>query len=375
MVPLLTIARAMRARGHTVRLLLRDPRAGADLEEARDMACEPAPVWVEPPRFESPLNFGQILCNFGYAEARTLRRLIDAWRERIADSAAVVANVAPAAHIAARTLGVPSFEVSQGFHVPPPVLPSPPLRDWEPAPRAALEAADRAVLAAINTVLSWYGKEDIQTIGDLFVNRTALLTYPELDVYPERGPAEYFGVPRAREGSAAPPWPRGSGARVFGYLYSYTRHLESLLDALAEGDCPTLMLCRDIDPELRAKYERGPVHLAAQPMAVPRVLPGADLVVCHGSHQMTAEALLAGKPVLALPTQLEQFLITRRVVRLGAGLGMALDVPQPDFNAALTELGSRKYREKALQFRQRYADHDPDAALETLVARCQPRDE
>jgi UDP:flavonoid glycosyltransferase YjiC (YdhE family) len=365
----------MRARGHAVRFLLRDARAAADLEDMRGMACEPAPVWVGPPRFENPLNFGQILWNFGYADPGALRQLIDAWRERIADAAAIVANVAPAAHIAARTLGVPSFEVSQGFHVPPPVFPAPPLRDWEPAPRAALEAADRAVLGAINSVLSSYQKPPIPSIGELFRGRSALLTYPELDVYSERGPADYFGVPRGGEGSTVPAWPGGRGPRVFAYVYSYARHLERLLEALVALDCPTLMLCRDIDPGLRAKHDGGPLHLAAQPMAVSRLLPGADLVVCHGSHQMTAQALLAGKPVLALPTQLEQFLTTRRVVRFGAGLGIALEVPEPDFKAALTELGNSKYRQKAAEFAQRYAHHDPDAALATLVARCQPRDE
>jgi hypothetical protein len=354
-----------------VRFLLRDVRAAADLEDMRGMACEPAPVWVGPPRFDNPLNFGQILWNVGYADARALRSLVDAWRERIADAAAVVANVAPAAHIAARTLGVPSFEVSQGFHVPPPVFPAPPLRDWEPAPRAALEHADGAVLQAVNTVLSSFGADQIQTIGELFHGRAALLTYPELDTYPERGPAEYFGVSRAGEGSAVPPWPRGRGPRVFGYLYSYARHLERLLEALVAADCPTLLLCRDIEPALRAKYSAGPVHLAEQPMAVSRLLPEADLVVCHGSHQMTAEALLAGKPVLALPTQLEQFLITRRVVRFGAGLGVALDVPRPDFKAALNELANSKYEQKAVQFARRYADHDRDAALDTMVARCE----
>ena len=371
----------MRARGRAVRFLLRDARAAADLEDMRGMACDPAPVWVGPPRFENPLNFGQILWNFGYADARALRQLIDAWRERIADATAVVANVAPAAHLAARTLGVPSFEVSQGFHVPPPVFPAPPLRDWEPAPRAALEAADRAVLDAMNTVLSSYQKPSIATIGELFHGRSALLTYPELDVYPQRGAAEYFGVPRAGEGSAVPAWPSGRGPRVFAYVYSYAQHLERLLEALAAADCPTLMLCRDIAPELRAKCDRGPVHLAMQPMAVSQVLPGADLVVCHGSHQMTAEALLAGKAVLALPTQLEQFLITRRVVRFGAGLGIALEVPEPNFKAALNELNSPKYKDKAMAFAQRYAGHDRDAALNTMVARCeaalagQPSDE
>jgi hypothetical protein len=59
-------------------------------------------------------------------------------------------------------------------------------------------------------------------------------------------------------------------------------------------------------------------------------------------------------------------------VRFGAGLGVALDVPEPDFNAALSELHSNgKYRTKAAEFARRYAGHDRDAALNTMVARCE----
>src|SRR5262245_31812222 len=158
------IARAMRARGHDVRWLLKELKAGADLEGMSGMERIAAPIWVGPPRFDTPLNFGEILTNFGYADPAMLRQLIDAWRERLAGSAAVVANVAPAAHIAARTLGLPSYEISQGFHIPPPEMPAPPLRDWEPQPRARLEEADRGVLAAINAVLGAYGASPIASI-------------------------------------------------------------------------------------------------------------------------------------------------------------------------------------------------------------------
>ena len=87
---------------------------------------------------------------------------------------------------------------------------------------------------------------------------------------------------------------------------------------------------------------------------------------------MTAQALLAGRPLLAVPTQLEQFLITRRVVRYGAGLGIAPGVPSADFTRALSELTvNRKYAEKAREFAHRYAGHDRDAALATMIARCE----
>lgn len=368
---LLPIARALRARGHAARFLLRELKSGEDLAGAAEIPRAAAPIWVGPPRHANPLNFGQILQNFGYDQPGAVRQLIEAWRERLAGAQAVVANVAPAAHIAARTLGIPSFEISQGFHVPPPTMPAPPLRHWEPAPRAVLESADGAVLGAMNATLAAYGAAPLGAIGELFAGRAMLLTYPELDIYPERGPADYYGVPKSGEGSAVPEWPRGSGPRVFGYLYNYFAGLDPLLAALRRLDAPTLLLCRGANPELVQKHAGGSVLVTGEPMSVSRLLPQSQMVVCHGSHQMTAQTLLAGKPLLMLPTQLEQFLIMRRVVRCGAGLGVDPAVPDADYARALGELATPRYAAQATEFSARYAAHDPDAALATMIQRIE----
>jgi UDP:flavonoid glycosyltransferase YjiC (YdhE family) len=362
----------MRARGHQVRFLLRDIAAGADLEGAAEIPREPAPAWVGPEVAASRQNYADILLNFGYHDAAALKQLVDAWRERLWLSNGIVVNCSPAAHLAARTLGIPSFEASQGFHIPPATMPVPPLRDWEPASRERLEASDRRVLAAINAVLEAYGVQPLATIGDVFSGRAMLLTYPELDVYPQRGPADYYGITDTGEGSAVPPWPQGDGPRVFAYLYRYYSELRPMLETLERQRVPTLVFCRGIDPALAARHRDGCVRLSPEPMAVSRVLPQCDLVVCHGSHQMTAQALLAGKPLLVASTQLEQFLIMRRVVRYGAGLGVAPDFASPDFAAALRELQANpRYAEKAHEFRARYAAHDRAAALATMIGRCE----
>ena len=369
---LLPIAAAMKARGHDARFFLRDISAGADLEGAAEIPREGAPIWSGPPTIQNPLNLGEILLNFGYHDPPQHKALVDAWRERLEGSHAVVANVAPAAHLAALTLGIPSFEISQGFHVPPPAMPSPPLRDWEPAPRARLEAADRRVLHAINTVLSGHGVRPLATIGELFAGRSMLLTYPELDIYPERGPSDYYGITDSGEGKAVPDWPPGAGPRLFAYLYSYFKGLDPLLAAIAASKSPALVFCRGIDPKLREKYDGGSIRFPAEAMSVSKMLPQADAVVCHGSHQMTAQALLAGKPVLLLPTQLEQFLIMRRLVRFGAGLGIAPEVPDADYASALRALAAKAgYAAKAREFADRYARHERDAALATMIARIE----
>jgi UDP:flavonoid glycosyltransferase YjiC (YdhE family) len=87
---------------------------------------------------------------------------------------------------------------------------------------------------------------------------------------------------------------------------------------------------------------------------------------------MTAQALLAGKPVFVLPTQLEQFLIMRRLVRFGAGLGIAPEAPNADYASALKALAEKaKYAAKALEFADRYARHERGAALATMIARIE----
>jgi UDP:flavonoid glycosyltransferase YjiC (YdhE family) len=366
------IALALRARGHAIRFLQKDPQAGTDLEGAADIPREGAPIWVGPALYENPLNFGEILHNFGYQDPAALRQLVGAWRDRLQSAAAVVANVAPAAHIAARTLGIPSLEISQGFHIPPPTFPAPPLRDWEPAPRARVEAADRRVIDAINSVLIAHHAAPIQAIGDLFSGRAVLLTYPELDIYPERGPAEYYGIPYSGEGSAVPAWPAGNGPKILAYLYGYYDHLGALADSLAASGASVLAFARGVDARILERHRNGPVCFSSEPMAVSRLLPQCDAVLCHASHQMTAQALLAGKPLLLAPTQLEQFIIMRRVVRQGSGLGLAPETPDPDVAAALRELlGNPSYAARARAFAEKYAEHARENALQTMVGRIE----
>ncbi len=369
--PMIPIATALKARGHQVRFLLKDERAGADLETA-GLPRQGAPNWVGPPVFEDPLNFGEILHNFGYHDPKALRQLLDAWRDRLAGAHLLIGNSAPSALLAAHTLGIPSFEISQGCHAPPRAFPSPPLKPWQPVSRQRLEDADRRVLGSMAAALADFRAQPIGSLGDLYQGRTMLLTYPELDIYSPREPAEYYGVTDSAQGASLPPWPAGAGPRIFSYLYNYYDGLPLLLETLKALDAPTLALCRGIDGALRERYAGSCIYLSDEPMAVLRLLPECDAVICHGSHQMTAQALLAGKPVLLLPTQLEQFLIARRVVRFGAGLGIAPDVRNVDFPAALHELEKNShYADKAEQFRDRYRAHRREAALATIAQRCE----
>jgi UDP:flavonoid glycosyltransferase YjiC (YdhE family) len=368
--PLLPIAATLSARGHVVRVFLRETEGASGLAEAKDVEILPAPRWTGQVVAPAGRNVGEVLLNFGFHAAQALEQLVDAWRERLHGTDLLISNVAPAAVIAARTLGLPYLEASQGFHVPPPAFPTPPFRDWEPAPRRALEAADHQVLESINAVLSKHASPTIGTFGELFAAHLALLTYPELEMYPERGPSEYYGImPGASRQMLA--WPRGR-PRILGYLQAAHRTVPALLDAIARRAGAAVVICPNAEGTPGARPPAEHVVMTNQLLDFPRMAEQADVVVCHASHQTTAEALLKGRPTLLLPTHTEQFLTMRRVVRMGAGLGIEPATRDPDLVGALDMLATAStYQLGAAAFAARYAVHSRGAALETLIGRCE----
>jgi UDP:flavonoid glycosyltransferase YjiC (YdhE family) len=371
---LLPIALALKDRGHEVRLFLREIAPARDFPGADQVASEGAPIWVGPTPYPNPINFGQILLNFGYANPSQLEPLIEAWRERLSGADLIVSHCSPSALIAARTLGIQSVEISQGFHVPPAAFPTPALREWESVPIPALQAADLQSLEAINAALSRHSSAPLRTLGDLYSSRSVLLTYPEIDTYVNRSDAQYVGIVPTGESGAVPVWPAGSGPRVFAYVYSHYVGLPNLLAALAELDVPTLAFCRDIDPGLKARYQSSTLRFSDAPMSVSAMVPQSDLVICHANHQMTAQALLAGKPLLLLPTQVEQMLIARRVERIGAGVTVAPVSPTSDFALPLAILAEGKgHAECARAFAARYDRLDRAAMLAGIADRCEQR--
>jgi UDP:flavonoid glycosyltransferase YjiC (YdhE family) len=365
---LVAAGNALQDAGHTVQLHLRDMSAGSDLPGAARLPRAPAPVWAGPQVHAAPRNYAEILTNFGYASTDALRPLLSAWRERVKNVDLLVCNTAPAGHLAARLLGIPSLEISQGYNVPPAAFPSPPLADWGAAPVAELAAADRCVLEVINSVLRASRVSELATIGELIEPRAFLLTYPELDVYGPRTGGEYLGVLEAPAAGVRAKWPPGA-PRVFLFLPPDHPQLTRLVNALDEWGWPAAGYLRG-----GASIEAVPsnVNFSSQPLDVARALSESHLVVSHAGHTFAAQTLLAGRPALLLPMHLEQFLTMRRVVRMGAGLGVEPGVAEPDLIGALKMLAaSPSYGRQAAAFSERYAQHDRRTALKTFLARCE----
>ena len=89
-----------------------------------------------------------------------------------------------------------------------------------------------------------------------------------------------------------------------------------------------------IDQPLAAAVE----HL--ERAAIQRALEEADAVITSGNLSTTIAPLLQGKPVLALPSLLEQYINARRLELLGAGLSAPVQRPGRTLRPNLNSGGS-----------------------------------
>ena len=79
---------------------------------------------------------------------------------------------------------------------------------------------------------------------------------------------------------------------------------------------------------------------------------------------------MAGKPLLLLPMHLEQFLLARRVVEMGAGLVISSEQPANDLSAFIMALlNNPAYAENARAFSTKYSSFGQSIVIENLVRR------
>jgi UDP:flavonoid glycosyltransferase YjiC (YdhE family) len=350
------LAQALLARGHRVSLSLRDLMHTQALLAELDLPKLQAPVWLHQAAGlpSPPGSLAEILLHCGYLEPAALRGMVDGWRAMFAllRPDMLVADFAPTAILAARGIGLRSASVGNGFYSPPPGQPLPAL---QPAPAGRLAASEARVLHTANALLAG---APLAHAAELFLGDLPLLcTWPELDHYarPESAAARWFGPSFMPDAGAPPQWPAGDGPKVFAYLKSSHPSHGALLRALAEEGCRTLVYLPEVAGGAAPPVGSPLLRYASGPVALAQALPEADLCVSHAGEATLAQSLLAGVPLLMLPSHTEQFMLARRVARSGAGYNAALLTPSSDWRGALRRvLDDGRHRQAASAFAARH---------------------
>jgi UDP:flavonoid glycosyltransferase YjiC (YdhE family) len=226
-------------------------------------------------------------------------------------------------------------------------------------PARILEHNENAVLSNVNSALERLRLPPLAALQDVLSGAQQFVTsFPELDHYDGTRTEPFIGLPDCAHG-IDPPWPGGDGPRVLAYLRP-SKDLEVTLTALARMPARVLVRVGGINPERLKSFERPGMALVDQPVHMRRAAESCDAFVNYASHGVTAEMLLAGRPGLLLPDNLERSLVARRATQLGACLAPP---EKGDFNlsqALARLLGEAALGNAARVFAQRY--HHVDRA-------------
>lgn len=373
-IPLLPLIRQLRQEGHRVSVITRDLSRVSEVFRGLDVTCFQAPLKNTSPaqRIEPPRSFAHILHNCGYADIDELQGLAEAWRNlyRLLSPDLVLCDHAPTAVLAARgtnfivaTTGIP-------FSCPPLSSPFPDLRSWLGDASAQLEHDEQAVLKRINQLLATWNQPPLEQLWKLFseVDECFLATFRELDPYPDRGEARYWGAWPSLGGEPAV-WPTaGRGKKIFAYLHQFPA-FPHLFRMLRELRLPTLAYCDALPDKMRSELQCDTIRFADQRVSLSEAAKQCDLAILNAGHGTTAAMLLAGKPLLQIPLHLEQThngLITKRL-----GVAHSSDLMRPaDIAAGLTALlNSNSFANEAQRIADRYVDFDPQLQLSQFAER------
>lgn len=364
------LAEAFLRRGKSVAFAVRDVRFCSTVFQGTPIRWFQAPAKIGRPQNEitEPRTFAEILHNVGFGDLEELTSLAMGWRNLlgILQPKLVILEHSPIAALSVRGTTAKTAAVGTGFNCPADTDPLQDLRPWvggSPAPDA-----ETSVLARINTVLGGLGQPPLPRISRLYADAdaTELITFPELDPYGARPGVRYWGTWNSSWG-IRPQWPPGT-PRVFFYLKPCPA-LEPLLKAIAPVGLAAIIYVPELAPDRIRAIIGGAALVLSEPADLCHILQSCDLAVLHGTHGVLTEALLAGKPTLNLPLNLEQLLHAQRVEKLRAGLtGNPGDAAQaPRLLKAVLERGV--LRQGAQAFAQRYQALDPAAQADKLADR------
>lgn len=322
----------------------------------------------------TPLSLAHIFHNRGYADPDQMTGMVEAWRTlmQLTKARLILADGAPPALIAARTLGLPVANLSTPFHVPPS---TPSFLPFSGVGGAALDL-EQALDACLPAVFSRYDLPAPARFVDLFNTEDAgFFCLPELDAYGVRPGQNYRGPLFGAKQGKSFSWPQAGqdAPQVFAYLPAKGPAPRAVLATLARLKWPVVGCCPGFSKEAdwRHLVQTSPtLSLHEDFLDIHQAGAEANLALGNASLAFTHAMLLAGKPLLLMPNDSEKHLIAQRVVAMGAGLIPSMQNGDGYVGALNALTDNAEYANAARAFASNYAAHDMGVLAQQFAEHC-----
>ncbi len=277
--------------------------------------CESLPIVqaeIEARRGHNAATWAEYLAQRGFCNVAFLKTRVEAWRKALTlfETDVLIADYAPAAMLAARSLGIPTIVLGTGYGIPPRGTPQFAIFIEEYAHRHVDEVR---MCAAMNEALAVYDAPPLAVAPDLYdVALQLVTTLPELDPYADRPDGR---LPSGDDVSSF--IADGTGDEVFIYFSTSERQNPALMQAVKQLGVPTRAFMPGAsEAELAAMAAAG-VMIERKPVPVDLLAKRTRLMVHAGQHGILNLALAAGIAQLAVPQHLEHTFHALRAERLG----------------------------------------------------------
>lgn len=360
------LAQAFKARDCEVVFVLRNLQYASLLGAGVTCVQAPIPNFVPVPR--AAYSYTGILASIGYQDKAVLADYVSSWRKLLQELKAdlVIADHAPTAMLAARTLALPVATIGTGFVTPPfdslfPLF-SANLTD----PDAGLDAR---VLANINYAMQVFSGQPLATLGDIFGGaENYLCTFPELDHYGERVDADYWGPLFSANQGVEYEWPAGASHYVFAYLTPKLNHLAQAVAAIAQLPGHKLVHIPGLSSDQLSAFSTYDLSIVTAPVNMDGVLRRADLIISQGGMGMSSQCALAGVRHVILPTQMEQTMLARRLSNMGLAYAASPEATIDEYFAVFNKaLACELLAQNSQLLAQKYRGFSQEEQLEALT--------
>jgi UDP:flavonoid glycosyltransferase YjiC (YdhE family) len=278
--------------------------------------------------------YGDWLGMHHFDDPEVIRHAIERWRTELVSVGPdiVIAEQAPCAILAARSLGLPVVQVGVPATAPPASMSAfPPLL----SDRDTSMYDETALCAAVNTAVSHFGLPPLPALPAIYAcDDQVVATIGLFDRY-----AKWRTRPRV------PPvvggWHEPGERRreeLFVYLSTLDRLNPVILTAIATMRVPTRVFVADNLPMAVAVVGRRGAVVESQPRPPAEIARTARVLVHAGNHGMCCLGVRAGLPQVTVSSQMEHRFDGRMLAQ--AGIGVPVELQRwtvPNIRAAIEQ--------------------------------------